>query len=308
MYKKFNDIPLHSNWIKVEPLLKGWSEDEKYYIEDRNGDRFLLRLSDISLYDKKKIEFEKVKLLTKFNINIPTPVDMGICNDGNMVYILFTWLDGIDARDNLTYFDKAKQYKLGVQAGKILKKIHSIKPNYDLPPWEIRFKVAIDRVIDAYKNCGYKIENEGKILNFIRENEKYLVNRPMVFQHGDYHLGNMIITPDNNLGIIDFNRSGYGDPWKEFDRYVFTWGVSTEFANGQLHGYFNNKVPDEFFRLMALYSARNIIASIPWSLSFGEEELKTALDNIKKVNESYNGFSAYIPNWYRRPEEVYPLC
>lgn len=301
MNKKFSDIPVHNNWIKVEPLLKGWSDDEKYYIEDRDGSKFLLRLSDIYFYDKKKIEFENMKLLTKLNINIPKLMDMGICNDGNMVYILLTWLDGIDAIDNLTFFDNTKQYELGLQAGKILKKIHTIKPNHDLPPWEITFQIAIDRVIDAYKNCGYKIENEVEIINFIRESEKYLINRPLVYQHGDYHLGNMIITPDNNLGIIDFNRSGYGDPWKEFDRYVFTWDVSTEFANGQLHGYFDNNVPEEFFRLMALYSARNIIASVPWSLSFGEEELQTAFDNINKVNESYDGFNTYIPRWYRVP-------
>jgi aminoglycoside phosphotransferase (APT) family kinase protein len=68
-----------------------------------------------------------------------------------------------------------------------------------------------------------------------------------------------------------------------------------------LNGYFDNNVPDEFFSLMALYSARNIIASVPWSLSFGEEELKTAFDNIKKVNESYDGFNTYIPNWYIAP-------
>lgn len=83
------------------------------------------------------------------------------------------------------------------------------------------------------------------------------------------------------------------------DRFVFTWSISQEFANGQLHGYFDNNVPDEFFRLMALYSARNLIASIPWSLQFGEKELKVAFENIEKVSNSYNGYKNYIPNWYK---------
>lgn len=299
MNQKFKDIPEHRNWAKVKPLLKGWSHDKKYYIEDKYGKKFLLRLSDISLYEKKKIEFNNIQLLTKLNVNIPIPIDFGICNEGNMVYIILTWLEGKDAIDMLTLFDKTEQYKLGLQAGKVLRKIHSIKPKHELPQWGIIFQKTIDTVIDSYKTCGYKIENEDEIIKFIRENEKYLINRPVVFQHGDYHLGNMIITPDNNIGIIDFNRSGYGDPWKEYDRYIFTWGVSTEFANGQLHGYFNNKVPDDFFRLMVLYSARNLIASIPWSLSFGEDELTTAFENVDKVNKSYDGFKSYIPNWYR---------
>lgn len=103
------------------------------------------------------------------------------------------------------------------------------------------------------------------------------------------------------MGIIDFNRSEYGDPWREYDRFIFTWGESLEFANGQIHGCFDNNVPDEFLKLMALYGARNLIASVLWAARFGEKELKVAFRNIEKVYDSYNGFSTSIPNRYRKP-------
>lgn len=294
------DIPMSLNWIKIEPLLKGWSHDKKFYIEDVLGEKFLLRLSDIGSYEEKKAEFNNMRLLSKFNINISVPVDFGICNNGNMVYILLGWLEGEDALEVLPTLDEAKQYQIGIKAGQILKKIHSIKPKQKLPSWESIYQRKIDIAIDAYRRCGYKIKNEKIIIDFIRENQKYLINRPITFQHGDYHLGNMLINSGESLGVIDFNRSSYGDPWEEYDRFVFSWSISTEFANGQLDGYFNNDVPDEFFRLMALYNARNLIASLPWSLSFGDNEMKVALENIEKVNKSYDGFRKHIPSWYRK--------
>lgn len=298
-YDSVKDIPLQSTWTKIEPLLKGWSEDKKFYIEDKNGDKFLLRLSDINLYEKKKTEFQNIKLTYNLGINMPKPIEFGICNDGNNVYSLFSWVEGEEAEEALPLLNKDKQYELGLEAGRILKKIHTIKPTVTLPGWKEFFQVHIDRVINAYENCGYIIENDKEIINFIRENEEYLAGRPMTFIHGDYHLGNMIITLDGNLSIIDFNRSGYGDPWKEYDRFIFTWGTSIEFANGQLHGYFNNNTPDEFFILMALYNARNLIASVPWSIPFGEKELEVAIANIDKVSRAYDGFKNYVPNWYK---------
>lgn len=65
------------------------------------------------------------------------------------------------------------------------------------------------------------IEN-GKVQYNVDEDINYelLNGRTQSYQHGDYHVGNMIISPDNALSIIDFNRSDFGDPWEEFNRIV----------------------------------------------------------------------------------------
>ena len=47
-----------------------------------------------------------------------------------------------------------------------------------------------------------------------------LANRPQSFQHGDYHIGNMMIE-NNKIVIIDFDRYDFGDPWEEFNRIVW---------------------------------------------------------------------------------------
>ena len=40
--------------VSVKPLLKGWSKDKEFILEDVDGHRYLLRLSDKALYEKKE--------------------------------------------------------------------------------------------------------------------------------------------------------------------------------------------------------------------------------------------------------------
>lgn len=293
------DIKGFDEWEVIEPIDKGWSEDVKFFIEDKKGEKFLLRLSKIDYFEKKKVEFENLFLVAKLGINMSKPISFGICSGGSMVYELLSWLDGREALEVIPTLSKKEQYDYGVKAGKILQKMHKLKPETKKEPWESRYKRKIDIVVKAYKQSGKTIENDEDIINFIRSNESLLKDRPISFQHGDFHLGNMLITPDGDLGIIDFNRSSYGDPWEEYDRFIFTWKHSIDFAIGQIHGYFNENVPDEFFKLMSLYNARNLIASVPWSIAFGNQELEETFENIRLINEAYDGFKSYIPKWYR---------
>jgi len=53
------------NIVSVTPLLKGWSKDKKYVLTDANDRKYLLRISVKELYDKKKKQFELLKLLRK---------------------------------------------------------------------------------------------------------------------------------------------------------------------------------------------------------------------------------------------------
>lgn len=111
-------------------------------------------------------------------------------------------------------------------------------------------------------------------------------------------MGNMVVTPSGELGIIDFNRMDYGDPWEEFNRITWCAGLSPLFASGRIHGYFNNNVPDLFFRLMALYIASNQLSSIHWAIPFGKEEVDDMVQRAEEVLEAYDYFQTYIPKWY----------
>lgn len=64
-----------------------------------------------------------------------------------------------------------------------------------------------------------------------------LRDRPQCFQHGDYHIGNMMVDQDG-LAIIDFDRYDFGDPWEEFNRIVWCAQTAPAFACGMVDGYF----------------------------------------------------------------------
>ncbi len=56
-----NDIRNHETFVKVESMDRGLSGDKKYYIETVDGERLLLRVSDIAEYDRREIMFGMMK-------------------------------------------------------------------------------------------------------------------------------------------------------------------------------------------------------------------------------------------------------
>ena len=297
--REYYDIPNNKDWIKINKINKGWSNDKKFYIRTIDDKHLLLKISDISEYDKKKTEFKYIKDLNTKDILMSSAIEFGICNNEKSVYSLFTWVEGKDANLKIKEFNKEEQYNLGFTAGKYLKEIHNIDAPSSELDWDIKFNAKINKKILSYKECGVTIEGADKIITYLQENRHLLSNRPQCFQHGDYHINNMIITSSKELGIIDFNRFDYGDPFEEFNRITWSAEVSPEFASGYINGYFNNEVPDIFFRLMLLYILSNAIGSISWAMSFGQEEVNVMMEQIENILGWYKGLETYIPNWYR---------
>lgn len=298
--KMLSDIPEFNNWHRIEPVDKGWSADKKFHIETNDGKKLLLRLADISQSEKKKTEFETMVKVQQLGISMSEPISLGTCNGGKLVYTLLSWLEGESAEEALPSLNGKKQYDFGISAGQMLKKIHSVPAPDNQTDWESRVRRKVELKVTQYRSCGHTIPNGKKIWQFIQKNMKYLKNRPQSLQHGDFHVGNLIITPQGRLGLIDFNRLDYGDPYEEFCRLTaFSRRFSIPFARGQIDGYFNNQPPDLFFRLMALYTAIDAHFSIIWAIAFGEKEIEGSLERSKMNYEDYQGFETYIPVWYK---------
>lgn len=136
----------------------------------------------------------------------------------------------------------AEQYTYGLEAARILNKIHSLHISSAQEDWEIRFNRKIDRNIRMYSDCPIKYEKGQAFIDYINANRRLLKNRPQCYQHGDYHIGNMMIDYDGKLQIIDFDRYYYGDPWEEFNRIVWCAQKAPLFASGMVNGYFYNDV------------------------------------------------------------------
>ncbi len=290
------DIPGH-RFLSLESLNTGWSTDRKYIAEAPSGVKLLVRVADISEYEQKRAEFAATTAVSHLGIIMSSPLDFGVCEGGKSVYSLHAWIEGEDAEKALPKLDDAGQYALGIKAGEILRKMHSL-PASTSQDWGTRFRRKAATKIKRYSECPLRFSGDDLMVRYIRENEYLLDGRPQCFQHGDYHVGNMIVTPDGELGIIDFNRFDHGDPWEEFNRIVWCANISPQFASGRIDGYFASQVPEAFFRLLALYIASNTLSSIYWAIPFGQIEVDTMMKQAADVLEFYYGMKNVVPKWY----------
>lgn len=299
MEEIYQDIPSANQWTIIREIKEGWSDDLKFYIQNDIGMSFLLRISDGLSLERERTYYDALRKLNAPDLLTSKLLLSGLCNNGKNTFRLFSWIDGVEVIKVLDSLTQKEQYDYGFESGSILRNIHQINSPSKRQDWAEYFNLKIDKKIVNYRNCGITIKHSDKILAYIDTHRHLLADRPQSFHHGDFHLGNMLLTPQKKLAVIDFNRLDFGDPWEEFNRISWTATKSSWFASGQINGYFNDRIPENFFKLMALYIGVNQLGSIPWAIPYGKKEIKVILDQVEEVMEWYDNFNRIIPKWYR---------
>lgn len=290
---------IYASIVSRSTIDKGWSGDQKYCAISENGQKYLLRVSDVDRLSRKKREYERMKAAAALGISMCLPVEFGVCKEG--AYSLQSWIEGRDAESVVLSMRADEQYDYGLQAGRILAKLHTIPAPADMPDWECRFNEKIDRKIRLYEACELKYACGGDaFLRYVEENRHLLAGRQQTYQHGDYHIGNMMIDSAGTLYIIDFDRDDFGDPWEEFNRIVWCAQAAPAFASGMVDGYFGGTVPMDFWKLLALYISCNTLSSLPWAIPFGEKQIQVMQKQAVQVLVWYDGMRSVVPTWYQR--------
>lgn len=293
---------IYDTIISKEPITKGWSEDKKYCASTSDGTKYLLRISQLSKYETKKSLFSMMEQITALDIPMCLPIEFGICEEG--AYSIHSWIHGEDLESILplsteTLLTETEQYALGSQAGKILKKIHTISVPEANEEWSIRFNRRIDRTIKEYEMCGMKFDGDYHMFSYLEKNRHLLKNRPQCYLIGDYNIMNMMYEK-SELKIIDFERFEIGDPWDEFNCIVWNAYASPHFATGQLHAYFDGELPREFFQLLSVYIIILLLSLCSsWAITseFGRNvTMKLSQDVLKWFDHMQNP----VPTWYLR--------
>lgn len=275
---------------------KGWSEDRKYCVTDETGEKFFLRISPPEACEEVKERLSWLEKLSRMEIPMSRPVEFGICDEG--VYMVETWIDGEDLGDVISEMSSGEQYGCGIDMGRALKKIHTLPAPSAQEPWESRFNRKMDYKIEAFRSCNTSWPDGEKLIGYIQKNRHLIQGRPQSFQHGDYHIGNMMYADGKPL-IIDFDRYDFGDPWEEFNRIVWSAQASARFASGMVDGYFDGEPPMEFWRLLALYISSNTLGSFQWTETSGSD-LDVMLRQAEDVICWYDGMTRIVPRWYGR--------
>lgn len=292
-YKNF-----HIRIDEGEPLLKGWSRDKKFRLFSSDGEKFLLRISDGELYGKKKKQFELLEKIDDLRINASKPVFFGTLFDGS-VYTVLTWLDGEDAEKVLPEVTAEKAFSLGVDAGRTMKKLHDVEIDTDGFSWWELYKKKIERKIKNFRENDIELPKKELVVDFVLSNMHYAKDRPALFQHGDYHCGNMIVN-GNGIGVIDFDKNGIADPYDEFKCFCWNVYANPDFENGMINGYFDFKIPDDFWHVLSLYAAESLLGHITWAMRFGEKEINTAKKVYNDMLFWFDDFNIKIPKWHAK--------
>lgn len=300
----FEGISIADTFSTVKEIEKGMSGDRKYYIETIEGKKLLLRIAEASNYETKKKDYDFLSYLNKANLPVPKAIEFGRCDDGKSVYMILEWMEGEEAEKVVPNMTKEKQYRIGLKSGQILRGIHENSILNDVnQDWYDRYFEVINPRIEAYKNEGIPFDGAEEILSFVIENKYLLHERKQCNIHGDYHLGNLIINEQEELFVIDWQTvdfEGGGDPWVDF----INIGIEhPAFAAGQIDGYFNHHVPEEFWRMLALYLSISAITSIVWAKYFSPDSLERILELNRNVVKWYDKMNRVIPSWYREYKE-----
>ncbi|MFC9724703.1 aminoglycoside phosphotransferase family protein [Bacillus cereus] len=299
-----SNIQIVKDAANIEEISKGFSPDKKYIITNANNEKYLFRTGDIKEYERKKIEFQILNEMVKRNVQAQRPIEIGILEEEGVCYSIFSYLEGEDAKKLLPTYSPKGQYDIGIEAGKDLAKMHTYEAPNNILPWYERAMKKHSKYVEAYKTCGINIKNDDKIIKFIEENEIYLKNRPNRFQHDDFHLENIIVRDARYVGVVDFNGYDWGDPIHDFVKIaLFARDISIPYSIGQIEGYFNGRIPEEFWNLYAVYVGMTVFSSVVWTLLAAPHMLDDMLERLTIVLEDHNNFELSKPIWFQ-PDKI----
>ena len=284
--------------VSRTPVDRGWSGDRKYKAITADGTAYFLRISPMSKLENRRLQFSHMEKARALGVRVCGPVELGICEEG--VYTLLEWIDGRDAEGVLPTLDEKAQYAYGLEAGRMLRTLHTLPAPTQAEPWSVRYGRKLDAKLAAYRACPVQYENGERYLELL-ERERHLVrDRPQMWLHGDYHCGNQMFSEQMELVVIDFDREDAGDPWYEFNRIIWDGRAAPAYARGIVDGYFEvEPIPEEFWRLMRLYLCQNMISSVVWARDFGASDLQIAIENGNRVLDWYDELRELVPGWYR---------
>lgn len=260
------------------------ASERKFYIETKQGIKRLLRITPIKDYNWVKNDDRGYEYMATVGINVSRQVSEGLFSDGAFVYQLWIWIEGEDLSKALPRMSHAEQFAVGIKCGEAARKIHSLPPMDDYEPWGIRYRRNVQDRIQSYNNSNNKSQSCDLLIRYLLDNMELMDNRPTTFIKGDWNTGNLMITPDDNIWLIDRGEDS-GDPWREF------WEISGDademphYYTGLINGYFEGEPPAEYFPLFAFYIAKGYL---DWG--YDPECVLNWFDDMRNP----------VPIWYQR--------
>lgn len=241
------------------------------------------RAEDYKLICQKEISgFQKVIMVCR------------AINNNNEYWVLNEWVSGNTFCSIMPSLKKDEQKRKIKQIAESLREIHT----------ENQIESAVVLEADTLINflqCRFINRNTQKLLlSYMLDKLPAIQKRHCTIVHGDFHIGNIILTEDDGITFIDMDDIRYGDPYIDLvyasnlicsDDEYYTYYLL-------LNYYFANNIPTEFWPIVNFYS---IIKAI----SIMESEAAMSVDgkpilSIEGLVKQHCGFVEEQPLWYTR--------
>ncbi|MBO1005264.1 aminoglycoside phosphotransferase family protein [Pseudogracilibacillus auburnensis] len=292
-YLKEN-IPMLKSVSSITKINKGFSNDQKYVIDDK----YLIRVFSSENKSCRQEEFHIIQKLNRFSDYVPEAIDFGTLSNMEQSYMILTYFPGEDGETSLKELTEGAQYKAGFTAGNELKKLHELIAPEDTPPWYEHKKQKTEKYLEELELINVEKSLKKMLTSCIRENEMLMKGRPNTFQHDDFHPANLLIHRQKFAGIIDFQRMDWGDPIHDLHKLgFFSSRISVPFTRGIVDGYHSDSsLGDSFWELYLLYSAIHIVSALVWGKRMGiyEKMLTYSMDVVR----DHDHFERIVPKWY----------
>ena len=284
----------------VEYLDRGHSTDSKYVLWEGHYPKYMLRLSDVEMRERRNEDFKILKRHFERGVRCPEPHLFGVTQDGKACYMLLGYLQGENAEEALPSLPEAKQYEIGLDAGRELQRLHEVchsDPDFE---WPRRREAEHRGCVEDARAHGLTFGGQDRMETYVEANLGLLRDAPARSLHGDYHVGNVIVREERFIGVIDFTNLYWGDPVEDF--YKTSWlsaPLSVPFACGVVHGYLAGTVPQNFWRRYNLYLAMGLPSSLVWGLRYYPARLWRFHERIRHILQTHDFEGGRPPSWYQ---------
>lgn len=199
---------LRSNYTKeietIEFLRDGGGTT---YIVLCKNKKYLLKIIDKAFMDTAKQSIDIIRYLETNDFPVPKIINTTddqpflTITDGDLqnLFVLYEYINGEEPNID----EKAEDI------GDLIGRFHQIMQRYTGKKIVRDKTYFIDRYITFIKAKGYSESKTAKYVELGNHLWECVMNLPYGYCHGDLHRGNLLITPDNKIYILDFDTSCY---------------------------------------------------------------------------------------------------
>lgn len=270
---------------------QGAADSERLYIvTEAAGSRLLLRTRPIEFYEQEAaLAAFCDRIFREGKVYAPAPREVGPYAGDSKVYSLYAFFGGDNLARRLQGFYTPQQLSFGIEAGRLLRKFHSVKPR-DGDPHD---KYNVEALLESLSARKVKYKGQKEATDFLLAHKVLLAQRPVCALHGSFSANALFIDKNLNIGFNPLTKPLYGDPIS--DLATLGDSYSLPFIKGVIKGLYDGVVPKNFFELLAFYTTVRSITDIVEATA---ATLAPALQRAAKIAADYTDYQSSVPIWY----------